>query len=128
MARQGKFDPRALVANVTGGRPVKTYPAGETIYSQGDPTDAVFYVETGQLKATILSVRGKEAIVAMFGPDHFFGEGSLTGQPIRMATVSTVTPSVIARLEKDDVMKVIRDDPSFAEMFIAHLIGGVFAS
>jgi CRP/FNR family transcriptional regulator, cyclic AMP receptor protein len=91
-------------------------------FSQGDPADAVFYVQKGKVKVTVVSEQGKEAVVAILGADEFFGEGCLAGQAQRIATVTTMTDSVIMRLEKVAVVAVIHEEPAFSEMFIAHLL------
>ncbi|MGH6856186.1 MAG: Crp/Fnr family transcriptional regulator, partial [Methylocella sp.] len=84
--------------------------------------DAVFYIQRGKVKVTVVSEQGKEAVVAMLGTNDFFGEGCLAGQARRIATVATITDSVIVRLEKAAILRVIRQEPAFAGMFIAHLL------
>jgi CRP-like cAMP-binding protein len=81
-----------------------------------------FYIQKGKAKVTVVSEQGKEAVVAILGPDDFFGEGCLAGQPRRMATVSTMAEGLFMRLEKASVVRVIHDEPAFSEMFIAHLL------
>lgn len=122
MNGKARFDPHAFLAKVGHGQTVADFAAGSVVYSQGAPADAIFYLESGQAKAAVLSEEGKEAVVALLGPEDFFGEGCLAGQPSRMATVTTMTPCRIGRLEKADVVNVIREEPSFAELFIAHLL------
>jgi CRP/FNR family cyclic AMP-dependent transcriptional regulator len=92
------------------------------VYWQGDPAESVFYIQIGKTKKTVLSEQGKEAVVALFGPGDFFGEGCLAGQARRLATVSAMTECVIARIEKSDIIRVIHEEPSFAELFISHLL------
>jgi CRP/FNR family transcriptional regulator, cyclic AMP receptor protein len=116
------FDPKLFLAKVGEGRSIGRYPKGQIVFSQGDPADAVFYVQSGKAKVTVVSEQGKEAIVAILGPDSFFGEGCLAGQPRRMATVTTMAEGVFMRLEKVSVVRVIHDEPAFSEMFIAHLL------
>jgi CRP/FNR family transcriptional regulator, cyclic AMP receptor protein len=116
------FDPKLFLAKVGEGRSIGRYPKGQIVFSQGDPADAVFYVQSGKAKVTVVSEQGKEAIVAVLGPDSFFGEGCLAGQPRRMATVTTMAEGVFMRLEKASVVRVIHDEPAFSEMFIAHLL------
>jgi len=99
------------------------YRKGQVIFSQGDAGDAVFYVQKGKVKVTVVSEQGKEAVVAILGTDEFFGEGCLAGQALRISTVTTMTDSVIARIEKATITRVIHQEPMFAEMFIAHLLG-----
>ena len=102
------FDPKAFLAKVGEGRSIVKYRKDQTVFSQGEPADAVFYIQKGKVKITVVSEQGKEAVVAILGPDDFFGEGCLAGQPRRMATVTTMTESTIMRLEK---AAVIRRDP-----------------
>jgi CRP/FNR family transcriptional regulator, cyclic AMP receptor protein len=116
------FDPKVFLAKVNGGRSISNYQKNQIIYTQGAPADSVFYIQSGKVKKTVLSEQGKEAVVALFGPGDFFGEGCLTGQPLRLATASATTESVIVRITKADVTRVIHEEPAFAELFIAHLL------
>src|SRR5271154_5391521 len=118
-----KFDPKAFLAKIGDGRGINKYRKSEIIFSQGDPGDAVFYVQKGKVKLTVVSEQGKEAVIAVLGADEFLGEGCLAGQAQRIATVTTMTDSVIARLEKEAIVRVIREEPAFSEKFIAHLLG-----
>ena len=89
------FNPREFLAKVGTGRSIGTYRKGYAIFSQGEPADAVFYIQKGKVKITVVSEQGKEAVVAILGTDDFFGEGCLAGQPRRMATVKAITESTI---------------------------------
>ena len=120
--RQPSFDPKSFLAKVGEGRSIGEYHKDQIVFSQGDPADAVFYVERGEVKVTVVSKQGKEAVVAILGTNQFFGEGCLAGQAQRIATVATVTDSVIVRLEKAAILRVIHQEPAFSEMFIAHLL------
>ncbi len=93
------------------------------MFAQGDPADAVFYIQKGKVKVTVVSEQGKEAVVAILAADEFFGEGCLAGQAQRIATAAAMTESVIVRLEKAAIVRVIHQEPAFSEMFIAHLLG-----
>jgi CRP-like cAMP-binding protein len=115
-------DLRALAANLNGGRAISDYRKDQIVFRQGDPADAVFYIRSGKVKSTVVSEQGKEAVVAILGTSDFFGEGCLTGQPLRLATVSAMTECVIVRITKADITRVIHDEPAFAELFIAHLL------
>ena len=84
------------------------------MYRQGDPADSVFYIQSGKVKKTVVSEQGKEAVVALLGTGDFFGEGCLTGQPLRLATVSALTECVIVRIAKAEITRVIREEPAFA--------------
>ena len=105
-----------------GGRSISKYLKDEFVFTQGEPADSVFYIQSGKVKKTVLSEHGKEAVVALLGPGDFFGEGCLTGQPLRLATVSAMTECVIVRITKADTTRVIHEEPAFAELFIAHLL------
>ena len=124
MATTGKpsFDSKSFLAKVNGGRSITTYRKGQTVFSQGDSADAVFYIQKGKVKVCVYSQQGKEAVVAILGDDQFFGEACLAGQAQRIATVKTMTESVIMRLDKKAILRLIRDEPSFSEVFIAHLL------
>jgi CRP/FNR family cyclic AMP-dependent transcriptional regulator len=116
------FDPKAFLSKVNGGRAVSDYRKDQIVYRQGEPSDSVFYIQSGKVKQTVLSEHGKEAVVALLGTGDFFGEGCLTGQPLRLATVSSMTECVIVRITKADTTRVIHEEPAFAELFIAHLL------
>jgi CRP/FNR family cyclic AMP-dependent transcriptional regulator len=120
--KKAPFDPKVFLATVNGGRTLSKYRTGKVIFSQGDPADAVFYIQKGQVKLTVISEHGKEAIVAVLSPDEFCGEGCLTGQPRRMATAAAMTECEIMRLEKPAMVRVLHEEPAFSDMFIAHLL------
>jgi CRP-like cAMP-binding protein len=124
MNRKAKppFDPQVFLSKVNGGRSVADYRKDKIVYRQGDPADSVFYIQSGKIKKTVISEQGKEAVVALLGPGDFFGEGCLTGQSLRLATVAAMTNSVIVRISKTDITRVIHEEPAFAELFIAHLL------
>ena len=124
MAKKTKptFDPKVFLATVNGGRTISKYRKDQIIFSQGKPADAVFYIQKGKVKITVVSEQGKEAVVAILGPDEFCGEGCLTGQLRRMATAVAMTESEIMRLEKTAMVRVIHEEPAFSEMFVAHLL------
>jgi CRP/FNR family transcriptional regulator, cyclic AMP receptor protein len=124
MNRKAKlpFDPKAFLSNVNGGRAISDYRKDQIIYRQGESADSVFYIRSGKVKKTVISEQGKEAVVAILGTGNFFGEGCLTGQRLRLSTVSAMTECVIVRITKADITRVIHDEPAFAELFIAHLL------
>ena len=98
------------------------YEENQTVYSQGDPADSVFYVHTGKVKVTVISQLGKEAVVAIRGPDEFCGEGALTGKPLRLATTTTMSACEIIRLEKESIVRLLHQDQRFADYFLEHLL------
>jgi len=117
------FTPKSFLAKVGDGRSIVTYRKEQTVFSQGDPADSVFYIQKGKVKITVVSGQGKEAVVAILETNEFFGEGCLAGKVQRIATVRTMTESIIMRLEKPAIIRVIHQEPAFSEMFIAHLLG-----
>jgi CRP/FNR family transcriptional regulator, cyclic AMP receptor protein len=120
--KKAPFDVKAFLATVDGGRSLSSYRSEETIFSQGDPAHAVFYIQKGQVKLTVVSEQGKEAVVALSGADDFFGEGCLAGQPRRMATATAMIECEIMRLEKQAMIRVLHKEPVFSEMFVSHLL------
>src|SRR6202521_1409523 len=116
------FDPKVFLAKVNGGRSISNYRMNQVVYTQGAPADSVFYIQSGKVKKTVVSEQGKEAVVALLGTGEFFGEGCMTGQPLRLGTVRAMTDCVIVRIAKADITRVIHEEPAFAELFIAHLL------
>ena len=123
IGRRAAFSPRAFLAKVGEGRTINTYRKNHVVFSQGDRADAVFYIQKGKAKVTVISEQGKEAVVAILGPGEFFGEGCLGGQTQRIATVAIMTEAVVMRLDKTAIVRVIHKEPAFSELFIAHLLG-----
>jgi CRP/FNR family transcriptional regulator, cyclic AMP receptor protein len=119
---QPPFDPKSFLAKVGEGRSIWEYRTDQIVFSQGDPAGAVFYIQSGKVKLTVVSEHGKEAVIAMLGTNDFFGEGCLAGQAQRVATAMTMADSVIVRLEKTAIVRVIQEEPAFAGLFIAHLL------
>src|ERR1700676_2642305 len=115
MISSGKppFDPKVFLSKVNGGRAISDYRKDQIVYRQGEPADSVFYIQSGKVKKTVLSEHGKEAIVALLGTGDFFGEGCLTGQALRLATVATMAECVIVRITKADITRVIHKEPAF---------------
>ena len=116
------FDPKVFLSKVNGGRTKSEYPKNQIVYRQGDPADSVFFIQSGRVKVTVISEQGKEAVVAVLGPDEFCGEGCLAGQPRRMATATTMMECEIMRLEKEAIVRILHDEPAFSEMFVSHLL------
>ncbi len=116
------FDAKVFLATVNGGRSISKYRKDETVFSQGKPADAVFYIQKGKVKVTVVSEQGKEAVVAVLGSDEFCGEGCLTGQLLRLATATAMTECEIMRLEKATMIRVLHEEPAFSEMFVSHLL------
>ena len=116
------FDPKVFLATVNGGRSISKYRKDETVFSQSSSADAVFYIQKGKVKITVVSEQGKEAVVAILGPGEFCGEGCLTGQPLRLATATAMTDCEIMRVEKAVMVRVLHEEPAFSEMFVSHLL------
>lgn len=116
------FDPIAFLAKANSGRTIISYRKDQSLFSQGDSADSVFYVQNGKVKISVLSEQGKEAVVAILGKDEFCGEGCLTGQPRRISTATAISDCDVMRIEKQAVIRVLHDEPAFSEMFVAHLL------
>src|ERR1022692_4124778 len=111
-----------LRANVTSGRATVAFRIGQMVFSQGDRADAIFQLEKGKLKLTVVSSQGKEAVIALLTAGDFFGEGCRAGQIKRMCTATAMTDCVIVRMEKPEMTRVLRDEPVFAESFLHYLL------
>jgi CRP-like cAMP-binding protein len=116
------FDPKDFLSQVNGGRTISKFRKNQRVFSQGDAADAVFYIQKGKVKVTVISEQGKEAVVALLGKDEFFGEGCLAGQPLRIATVVSMTECEIMRIEKRTMIRALHDEPAFSEFFVKHLL------
>ena len=119
--RADSFDPH-LFLKLSDGKTAQVYLAEECVLDQGDVADAVFYVQSGKVKLTVVSKSGKEAVIAILSQASFFGEGCLAGQPIRMATASADQKSTIVRVEKRVMVELLLREPVFAEQFLAYLL------
>jgi len=119
---KARFDLQGFLANATGDSTVSTYHNNQIIFSQGEPADSIFYIQEGQVKLTVLSEQGKEAIVAILGSGDFCGEGCLAGQPRRMATAAAMEDGRVMRLEKAAMIRLLHDEQGFSERFMAHLL------
>jgi CRP/FNR family cyclic AMP-dependent transcriptional regulator len=116
------FEVSEFLSQIDGGRRLQTFRKDEKVFAQGDPADAVFYIQQGKAKVSVLSDRGKEAVVALHGGGDFFGEGCLTGQPLRLATVSAITECTIMRIDKATMVNTLRDEPKLSEVFMAYIL------
>ena len=116
------FDAKAFLESAGTARRVVSYPKGKIVFSQGQPSEAVMYIQKGSVKISVLSRTGKEAVVAMLGPGDFFGEGALTGQSIRIGTATAMTPTTVLTIEKAAMLQLLHDEPKFSERFIAFML------
>jgi CRP/FNR family transcriptional regulator, cyclic AMP receptor protein len=117
-----KFNPQKFLAQVGTGKTTLTCPKKRVLFSQGDAANAVFYIQTGKVKLTVISSQGKEAIVAMLEPGAFFGEGCLAGQLVCMGTAAATETSTVVRIDKQAMIRVLYDEPAFSELFLAYLL------
>ena len=116
------FDPSVLLTKLSVGKSRHEYLADETVFSQGDSANAVFYIESGKVKLTVVSKSGKEAVIAHLSETSFFGEGCLAGQPLRMSTANILLQSTIVRIEKKAMLGLLQREPEFAEQFLVHML------
>jgi CRP/FNR family transcriptional regulator, cyclic AMP receptor protein len=119
--KDAPLDLRTYLAKARGGT-TKDYRKKATIFSQGSPADAVFYIEKGKVKLTVLSTRGKEAVVGILNSGDFFGEGSLAGQLRRMATATTMTECSVLRIQKETMTRMLHNEPALSELFMSYLL------
>lgn len=117
-----KFDPKLFLAKVERGLTKSSYRKGQTIFRQGNPSDAVFYIEKGKVKVTVLSEQGKEAVIAFLEEGDFVGEACLRGQPLRIATATAIGECVVARVEKTTFLRTLKEQPTFSELFTSYLL------
>jgi CRP/FNR family transcriptional regulator, cyclic AMP receptor protein len=120
--KNGEFDPNMFLATIGEGRKILSVPRKRVIFAQGDGADAVFYVQKGRVRLTVVSKIGKEATIAIVSDGHFFGEGCLAGQLLRMVSALAMTDCEILRVEKQAMMDVLRREPAFSERFVAYLL------
>lgn len=122
--KERKFDLKAFLAQAGLGRTILQYPKNKTIFAQGEPSDSVFYVQTGQVKVTVLSTQGKEATIALLGEGDFVGEGCITSdQLLRVASATAITDCCVLRIEKQAMLNVLHREHAFSDLFVAYLVG-----
>jgi CRP-like cAMP-binding protein len=114
--------PLQLIAKASGGRPPQEYRKGQKVFAQGEASDAVFYIQTGRVKATVISQQGKEAIVALLEEGQFCGESCLNGEPLRTSSVTALIDSRIVSLPKKSMIAMLREEPHFSQLFMEHLL------
>jgi len=116
------FDPAVFFEKTGNGRVISGHSKKDVIFAQGDNADSVFYIKKGKVKVSVISKQGKEAVVALLGPDEFVGEGCLIGQPKRLATASAMTECETMRVEKSEIQRILQTEPAFSRMFITHIL------
>ncbi len=117
------FNPQTFLKQVGSGKTTLTASKKQILFSQGDAADAVFYIQTGKVKLSVVSQQGKQAVIAILETGSFFGEGCLAGQLVCMATATTAEDSTLVRIDKPAMIRVLQDDPAFSELFLAYLLG-----
>jgi CRP/FNR family transcriptional regulator, cyclic AMP receptor protein len=116
------FDPQVFLDTAGVARKVAEFRRGESIYSQGEAANSVMYIQKGGVKFTVVNGSGKEAVVAMFGPSDFFGEGCMAGQSVRMGTATAITPSTILVIDKNELLRVLHEEHELSDHFIGYML------
>ncbi len=116
------FDPQEFLDTAGISRKVVEYRRGETIFSQGDAAETVMYVQQGGVKLSVVNGSGKEAVVAMFGPSDFFGEGCMAGQPVRMGSTTAITPTTLLVIQKGELLRVLHAEHELSDHFIGYML------
>jgi CRP-like cAMP-binding protein len=116
------FDPKTFLTKIESGKTTRAYKSKQVVFAQGDAADAVFFIQSGRVKLTVVSTRGKEAVIGVLEAGSFFGEGSLAGQPLRMSTASVIQASSIVRVGRSTMVRMLHQEPQFAELFTAYLL------
>ena len=119
---KSKFDPEVFLAKADGGVAISKYEKDQVVFTQGEPADSIFYIREGRVKIAVVSDQGKEAVVAFLKAGDFIGEGCLTGRPRHVSTAMALEDSVITRVDKSTMVRMLRDQPNFSELFMAHLL------
>jgi CRP/FNR family cyclic AMP-dependent transcriptional regulator len=120
--RTPTVDSNALLARVNGGKTVSSYRRKQVVFDQDSPADVVYYVQKGRVKLSVVSNRGKEAVVGFVMPDMFFGEGCLAGQQLRISTATATEETTLIQFSKETMMRLLHTDPKFSELFTTYLL------
>ena len=118
----GKFDPKTFLSTIDGGRKIRVFSKRQAIFAQGDSSDAVFFIQEGKVKLTVVSQIGKEATIGILNEGDFFGEGCLTGQSLRLCSATAMTDCSVMRIDKKLMVEVLRRESAFSELFVAYLL------
>jgi len=116
------FDPETFLSTIDGGRNIAAFSKKQAIFSQGDSSDAVFYVQKGKVRLTVVSAIGKEATIGILNEGDFFGEGCLTGQPLRLCSATAMIDCSVMKIDKKSMMEVLHREHAFSDVFVAHLL------
>ena len=117
-----KFDPQTFLSTIDVGRKIASFGKKQVIFAQGDSSNAVFYIQKGKVKLTVLAKSGKEATIGILNEGAFFGEGCLTGQPRRLCSATAMTECSVMRIEKKSMVDVLHRERAFSELFVAYLL------
>jgi CRP/FNR family transcriptional regulator, cyclic AMP receptor protein len=117
-----KFDTKTFLSTINGGRKIEAFLKKQTIFAQGDSSDAVFYIQEGRVKLTVVSKIGKEATIGILNQGDFFGEGCLTGQLLRLSSATAITNCSVMKIDKKSMMEVLHREHAFSDMFVAYLL------
>jgi CRP/FNR family transcriptional regulator, cyclic AMP receptor protein len=117
-----QFDPKTFLSTIDRGRKIVAFPKKQTMFTQGDPSDAVFYIQEGKVKLTVVAKNGKEATIGILNEGAFFGEGCLTGQPLRLSSATAMTDCSVMRIDKKSMIEVLSREHAFSDMFVAYLL------
>jgi CRP/FNR family cyclic AMP-dependent transcriptional regulator len=120
--KRRKFDPHTFLSTIDGGRTIEAFPKRQTIFAQGDSSDAVFYIQRGQVKLTVVAKNGKKGTIGILSEGDFFGEGCLAGQPLRMCSTTAATDCSLMRIDKKSMVEVLHREHAFSDMFVAYLL------
>ena len=125
LAKNGKvdsFDPQAFLDTAGVARKVAEFRRNESIYTQGEAANSVMYVQKGGVKFSVVNGSGREAVVAMFGPSDFFGEGCMAGQTVRMGTATAITPTTLLVMEKNELLRALHTEHKLSDHFIKYML------
>jgi len=120
--KRRKFDPQAFLSTIDGGRSISSFSKKQTIFAQGDSSDAVFYIQEGRVKLTVVATGGKEATIGILNEGDFFGEGCIAGQPLRMCSATAMADCSVMRIDKKSMIEVLHREHAFSDMFVAYLL------
>jgi CRP/FNR family cyclic AMP-dependent transcriptional regulator len=120
--KEHAFDPELFLTKVGSGRSVAEYRKKQMVFVQSDPADAIFYIQKGKVKLTVVSDNGKEAVIAILGIGDFLGEGCLAGRSLYLGTATAMTECSIMRLPKSSMIRLLHDEPAFSELFVSYLL------
>jgi len=120
--KRRKFDPQTFLSTIDGGRTISSFSKKQTIFAQGDSSDAVFYIQEGRVQLTVVATGGKEATIGILNEGDFFGEGCLAGQPLRMCSATAMADCSVMHIDKKSMIEVLHRERAFSDMFVAYLL------